>query len=116
MHAIKVRLGDERAGSKVQQTKEMINQTFEYIKTKMDKNQKGENNDKDKEDNCKPTAQEKKQANDVQDISDSDDDEPIKKKRKKESFSLGCKVLCQHIEFDDGEPVYTNKEKLQSEV
>ena len=70
----------------------------------MEKSQKGENDDEYEEDDCKPTVQEKKQADDVKDISDSDNDEPTKKKRKKDSFSLGCKLLCQHIEFDDGEP------------
>ena len=82
----------------------------------MDKSLKGENDDEDEEDNHKPTAQEKRQAGDVQDTSDSDANKPMKKKRKKESFSLGCKVLCQHIEFDDGELVYINKQKLQSKV
>ena len=47
---------------------------------------------------------------------DSDDDEPMKKERKKESFTLGCEVLCQHIEFDDGEPSYIDTRKLQVEV
>ena len=48
--------------------------------------------------------------------SDSDEGEPTKKKRRKESFSLCCEVLCQHIEFDDGELVYFDKLKLQREA
>ena len=82
----------------------------------MDKSQKEDNDDEDDEDDCKPTAQEKKQADNVQDTSDSDNAEPMKMKRKKDSFSLGCEVLHQYIEFDDGEPVYINKQKLQREV
>ena len=45
------------------------------------------------EDDCKPTAEEKQQPDDVQDISDSDEDKAMKKKRRKESFSLGYEVL-----------------------
>ena len=37
----------------------------------------------------------------------------MKMKRRKESFRLGCEVLHQHIEFDDGELVYVDKPKLQ---
>ena len=40
----------------------------------------------------------------------------MKKKRRKESFSLGCEVLCQHIELDDGEPASIDTRKLQGEV
>ena len=82
----------------------------------MRKDQDNDNDNKDNEDDCKPTAQEKKQVDDAQDISDLDNDEPTKKKRKKESFSLGCKVLCQYREFDDGVLAYIDKQKLQGEV
>ena len=44
----------------------------------MNKDQDNDNNDEDNEDDCKPTAQEKQQADNVQDISDSDEDEPMK--------------------------------------
>ena len=115
-HTTKVRLGDERAGSKDEQTKGLLNQTSDDINSEKNKDQDNDNDDKDDADDHKPTAQEKKQPNDVQDISDSDNNEPMKKKRKKESFSLGCEVLCQHIEFNDGEPVYINKQKLQGKV
>ena len=41
----------------------------------------------------------------------------MKKKRKKESFSLGCEVLHQqHIKFNDGEPSFMGTRKLQGEV
>ena len=82
----------------------------------MDKSQKKYNNDEDDEDDCKPSAQEKKQANDDKDIIDSEEDEPMKKKRSMESFCLGCEVLCQHIEFNDGDAVYFDKLPLQKEA
>ena len=93
MHTTKVRLGDERSGSKDQQTKDLLDQTPDDINSKMDKSQKEDNDEEDKEDDHKPTAQEKKKANDVQDISDSDKDESMKKKIRKESFSLACEAL-----------------------
>ena len=62
----------------------------------------------------KPLAQEKRQDDDEEDISDSEEDEPSKKKRRKECFSLGCEV--HHIEFDDRQPVYLDKQKLQKEA
>ena len=65
----------------------------------MNKGQGNNNNDDNDKEDCKPTAKEKKQAEEAQDTSDSDDDGPMKKKRKMESFSLGCEVLCQHIEL-----------------
>ena len=40
----------------------------------------------------------------------------MKKKRKKDYFSLGCEVQCQHIKFDDGEPSYIYARKLCGEV
>ena len=45
-------------------------------------------------------------------MSDSEE-EPSKKKQRKESFSLGFEVLPQYIEFDEGQPVYFEKQKLQ---
>ena len=85
----------------------------------MDKAQGNDNDDNDNEEDCKPTAQEKKQAREVQDAYDSDDSDdngPMKKKQNKESFSLGCEILCQHIKFDGGKPSYINIRKLGSEV
>ena len=91
--------------------------TLDDIKIKMNKGQGNNNNDDDDDgEDCKPTAQEKKQAHEAQDASNSDDDGPTKKKRKKESFSLGCEVLHQHIKFDGGEPSYIDTRKLCSEV
>ena len=90
-------------------------QTLVDIKTKININQDNDNDDDNHEEDCKPTAQEKKQAEEAQDTSHSDNDGPMKKKRKTESFSLGCEVLCQHIKFDDGEPYYINTRKLQAE-
>ena len=41
------------------------------------------------------------------------EEEPSKKKRRKESFSLGWEVLQQHMEFDkEGQPVYFETGKL----
>ena len=76
---------------------------------------KDQDNDNDDEEDCKPT-EEKKQADEAQDTSDMDNDGPTKKRRKKESFSSGFKVLCQYIEFDDGEPSYIDTRKLPGEV
>ena len=91
MCTTEVRLGDKRSGSKDEQTKGLLDQTSNDLNSKMDKCQKEDNDDEDDEDDCKPTAQEKQPADDVQDISDSDEDEPMKKKRRKESFSLDVK-------------------------
>ena len=93
-----------------------MNQTPDDIKAKINKDQDNDKDDDDEEEDCNPSAQENKQANEAQDISDLDDDGPTKKKRKNESFSLGCKVLHQYIEFDDGVPAYIDKQKLQGEV
>ena len=100
-------------------SKGWLYQTLVDIKIKMDKAQANDNNDDDNEEDCKPTAQEKKQAEEAQDANDSDDsddDGPRKKKWKKESFSLGCEILHQHIEFDGGKPSYIDIGKLGSEV
>ena len=94
-------------------------QTLVDIKTKMDKAQSNNNYDNDDEEDHKATAQEKKQAEEAQDANDSDDsddDGRMKKKQKKESFSLGCEILCQHIKFDCGRPSYIDITKLVSEV
>ena len=64
-------------------------------------------------DDCKPAARES-QVDD--DVSDSEE-EPSKKKRSKESFSLGCEVLQQHIKFDEeGQPIYFERQKLLEQV
>ena len=98
------RLGDERQGCQGEQTKGLLNQTLDDIKTKMNKDKDNDNNDDDDdEENYKPTAQEKKQAKEAKHTSDMGNDGPTKKKRKKESFSLECEVLHQYIKFDDGE-------------
>ena len=82
----------------------------------MNKDQDNNNDDENNEEDCTPTDQEKKQAKEVQISSNSDDDGATKKRRKKESFTFGCEVLCQHIEFDDGELSYIDTRKLQGEV
>ena len=46
----KVRLGDERSGSKDQQTKGLLDQEADDIYSKMDKSQKEDNDDKHDED------------------------------------------------------------------
>ena len=91
MHATEARLGDARQAYQEEQTKGLLYQTLVDIKIKMNKAQGNDNDvdnddDKDKED-CKPTAQEKKQAKEAQNTSDSDNIGPMKKKRKKEAFS-----------------------------
>ena len=82
----------------------------------MNKDQDNDNDDDNDEGDCKPTAHEKKQAEEAQATSDSNDAGPTKKRRKKESFNLGCEVLCQDIEFDDRESSYIDTRKLQAEV
>ena len=112
-----VRLKDDRSGSKDQRTNELMNQQPDDINSKVNKDQDKENNDEEEEDDHKPSAQEKSQDGDDEDISDSDEDKPSRKKRRKESFSLGCEVLHQYIEFDDGHPVFFDKlKKLQREA
>ena len=93
MHTTEARLGDERQPYQEEQTKGLLYETLVDIKTKMNKDQDDDSDDDDDKEDCKPTAQEKKQAKEAQDTSDSDNDGPMKKKRKKESFSLGCEVL-----------------------
>ena len=85
----------------------------------MDKAQGKDNDYDDNEEDCKPTAQAQKQAKEVQDANDSDDSDdygPMKEKRKKESFSLACEILCQHIEIDGWRPTYINIWRLGIEV
>ena len=61
-------------------------------------------NEEHSEDDHKPAARVKSQDDD--DVGDSEE-EPNKKKGRKESFSLGCEVLWQHKEFDEeGHPDY----------
>ena len=110
------RLGYERQACQEEQTKGLLHQTLVAIKPKMNKDPENENDDNDDKEDHKPTAQEKKQAKEVQATSDSDNDGPTKKRSKKESFTLGCEVLFQHIKFDDGEPSYIDTRKLQGEV
>ena len=93
-----------------------MNQQHDDINSKMNKDQGNENDDKDKEDECKPSTQEKSQDDDDEDISDSDKDKPSRKKRRKETFSLGCEFLHQYTEFNDRHLVYFDKTKLQREA
>ena len=79
-----------------------MNQKPDDINCKMDKNQDEDDEDEEDEDDHKPSAQEKRQDNNDEDISDSREDEPSKKKTRKESFSLGCEVLCQYLNLMTG--------------
>ena len=75
-------------GSKSHQAKGLMNQKLDDINSNM---QEDEKQDEDgNENDCKPAARVKSQDDD--DVSDYQE-EPRKKKRWKESFSLGCEVL-----------------------
>ena len=64
-----------------------MNQKLDDINSKMEEDEKQDEDGN--EDDCKPAARIKSQDDDVSDY----DEEPSKKGRRKESFSLGCKVL-----------------------
>ena len=59
LHATEERLGDERQGCQVQQTKDLLNQTPHDTKTKMNKYQDNNKNDDNIKEDCKHTAQER---------------------------------------------------------
>ena len=108
---------------------------YEIINLKMnhDQNNKDNNKENDKEIDCKPTVQEKKQADEKKkaDEEDSDyttdTDMPLRKRRIRRSkkrrtklecsktrFSLGCEVFHKDLMFNENdEPAHIDSFKLK---
>ena len=87
---------------------------------KMSKDQ----NNQDNEDDCKPSVQEKKQADkEYESDSATDSEKPKRKKRQRTEssrrkepsrFSLGCEVFHKEIEFgENDEPLYIDQFKFK---
>ena len=89
----------------------------------MNPNSKDNNNDNNND--CKPSVQEKKQANEKKKADEEGDyttdlEKPPKKKRhradcSKSRFSLCCEVFCKDLDLDaDDEPTYIDQSKFKS--
>ena len=78
-----------------------------------------DDNDNDGKQDYKPTAQERRQPEDIQVATvfeDSSEDVPTKKKQKKQPFSLRYEILHQHIKLYSDSRSHIDIRRLNNEV